>query len=135
LLDVLGKIRENILHFYEGFYDVEINIICPNIHLDSGTSTTVALIINELLQNSFKHGFTAEKKGTITILAAYEDSTYIISVIDDGAGFSQNPAKQFGAGFGSSIIIGFVEDKLEGKWEVHSGDYGTQFTFKFCSKY
>ncbi|MDR3279765.1 MAG: sensor histidine kinase [Synergistaceae bacterium] len=135
LLDVLGKLRENVLHFHEGFYDVEIKIICPHIYLDSGTSMTVALIVNELLQNSFKHGFAAKKRGTITILGACEGNMYIISVTDDGAGLDQNAAKQFGSGFGSSIIIRFVEDKLEGKWEIHSGDYGAQFTFKFRSKH
>lgn len=134
LRSILEHIKENILHLYDGFYQVQINLFCSEIDLDSITASTVALIINELLQNAFKHAFSQEKRGTITISAASEGGTCRISVMDDGAGFQSDVASTFGKGLGSSIIISFVEEKLGGKWKIRSGPNGTQFTFVFAPK-
>ena len=134
LLAILEKVKKNFDSLYANYYDVDIQLFGDDILLDNNYASTVTLIINELWQNSFKHAFQESKKGSITVSVSKEGNTCTISVIDDGEGFDCDRENPFGKGLGTSIIIGFVEDKLGGKWRLESGEKGTQFTFKFALK-
>lgn len=81
---------ELIEHFLEiekiRFPDT-INYVC-NVPQDIADYKTLKLILQPIVENSIKHGFSGkEGVGTITITAKTEGDDLVISVTDDGCGF------------------------------------------------
>ena len=97
--------------------------------MDSDIATSVALVINELLQNSLKYAFTGRESGTIRIIVTYGELYSQIQVIDDGCGFqvSQDSAKHLGL----NIVETLVRDRLHGRLSIQSDSTGTCVTFDF----
>lgn len=62
----------------------------------------VGMIINELISNSIKHGFTSQSKGEISISIS-KSNTFIINYSDNGKGFDLS-AKKESASFGMVLI-------------------------------
>lgn len=132
LLDSMKQLCDNYRTLYQGFYDIEFNVYCDDIQLPSDRMSTVILIVNELIQNSYKHAFAETKKGTITISAVKEIDMMQMVYIDDGNGCAGDVQKIFGSGLGTRLIKAFVEERLNGQWSVESGPEGTQFSFRFA---
>ena len=55
--------RENL----EGHLKLKIDVIGDNFEINSDKATTIALIVNELVENCIKHAFKERDKGHITI--------------------------------------------------------------------
>ncbi|WEG72784.1 sensor histidine kinase [Vagococcus intermedius] len=105
--------------------------IDEKIYLNGDKTVTVALIVNELLQNSFEHGFTKEDSNNSIeiVVSAIDDDTISIIVKDNGRGY--NPKKVNKNSFGLQIVISYVKDKLRGKIKINSNSNGTTTQFYF----
>ncbi|MEM6700603.1 MAG: sensor histidine kinase, partial [Bacteroidota bacterium] len=68
-------------------------------HLDA--ALPIALIINELLTNSFKYAFPNEAKGNIYLDLQHINKTILIGYSDDGIGIPKNKHTQ---GFGTRLV-------------------------------
>ncbi|MEM9887477.1 MAG: histidine kinase dimerization/phosphoacceptor domain -containing protein [Bacteroidota bacterium] len=68
-------------------------------HLDA--ALPIALIINELLTNSFKYAFPNEAKGNVYLDLQQLDKTILIQYSDDGIGIAKNRNTQ---GFGTRLV-------------------------------
>ena len=94
-----------------------------NIIFDMGN--VLALILNELMQNSIKHAFKNRKEGKIEIMAFMKRVDYVeIVYTDNGYGF--DPEKINRDGMGWTIIRSLVKEKLKGHVTVKSGENGTK---------
>ncbi|PJZ64417.1 response regulator [Leptospira wolffii] len=93
-----------------------------------------ALIINELLTNSFKHGFKDKEGGSISIRFSLDDGLYSMEVKDDGNGFKGQifPGKNSGS-LGLSLVDSFVK-LLRGKITLE-GDNGCKALLTFPAKH
>ncbi|HEY5119767.1 MAG TPA: GAF domain-containing protein [Anaerolineales bacterium] len=93
------------------------------ILLPSRPATSLALVINELLQNALEHAFAGRAEGRVRILLGRTPEGTVVEVEDDGVGFSQGaPSSQLGL----DIVHTLVRDDLCGTIEFQSGASGTR---------
>lgn len=130
LLDVIRLIASNIERCFVHCRAIHVDITSEqSICLDSDRTVTIALIVSELLQNSYEHAFGDCLDGKIMVKARFEGGLVTVVVADDGAGFVLEKASQ--KSLGLSIVQSYVKDKLKGKLSIVSGDEGTTVTFTF----
>lgn len=62
--EVLRQIRSNVLQSFEhSEVDIEISMESGDFETDSEIAASVAMVVNELLQNSMKYAFEGKEKG------------------------------------------------------------------------
>ena len=128
--EVIVNIKNNaVRYFAPQYFDLNISLEGDNFKVDSEIATSIALVINELLQNSLKYAFTDRKKGSIRIIVTQGELYSRIQVIDDGCGFMVGAADNDRLGL--SIVQSLVKDKLRGKLTIESGSTGTCVAFDF----
>jgi len=79
--------------------------------LTAERSTTLALVLTEIVANAVEHGI-ADRSGKIFVSAHRDQKTLRIEVVDDGAGL---PEGKVGSGLGTQIVRTLVESELRGK--------------------
>jgi len=89
-------------------------------------SVYIGLIINELFTNAYKYAFD-ERGGTITISLLREGDDVILTVADDGRGFTPAPQD---TSLGLKLIQALVTSQLRGTMET-SSDHGTRCVVRF----
>ncbi len=103
---------------------LQIKLGIAAILLDVDKAISIGLIINELINNSFKHAFPNQDNGTLAIGFEQLNQNYIIEVKDNGKGMihqTDHIAKS--SSFGLKLIQLLVK-KLNAKWQL-SGQNGT----------
>lgn len=129
LMDVIRLIAANIGRcFVHDSVHVDIDAT-ESICLDSDRTVAIALIVSELIHNSYEHAFGDHTKGKITVTATLKDGLVTVVVKDNGEGFSVEEASQ--KSLGLSIVRSYVKDKLMGKLGFVSNQDGTTVTFTF----
>lgn len=130
LSEVIRNIKSNVLRYCAGPHiNVTVTLEGDDFSVDFDVGTSVALIVNELLQNAMKYAFEPDSTGTVRILMTKGDLYSRIQVIDNGRGFNVEDASK--PRLGLSIVQTLVEDKLFGNLDIESGPSGTQVTFDF----
>lgn len=130
---ILSKIKQNadknLVHCNK---NIDIRLTGDSFHVDSDKATSIAIVINELLENSIQHAFVNNQQGTIEIIIKKGIMYSNISVIDNGGGFYVDSVKN--GSLGLEIVKGIVSDKLEGNINIESNCHGTKavFDFKNC---
>lgn len=107
---------------------IQAEIIGDDVSLHSSTASTVALVVNELIQNSMKYAFRDRETGRIWLTVEKGETKSWITVRDDGYGFDQ---KRSGGGLGLRIIDALVKSCLKGELAVESSSQGTVTSFSF----
>ena len=131
--EVIHNIKNNTMRYFTPPHcRVSITLEGGEFKVDSDIATNVALIINELLQNSLKYAFRDAKTGQVRILVTQGELYSQIQVIDDGRGFDVNNTEQNRLGL--SIVQALVKDKLRGTMEIESSPEGTCATFDFKNR-
>ena len=133
LKDVLRTVKNNAVQPYlRSTLKMEIELEGDNLTVESDVATSVAMVVNELLQNSMEHAFAGRENGTIRISLRKGKIYSVIIVQDDGVGF--NPKKISPGSLGLNIAETMVRDKLHGSLKIRSGDSGTKASFDFMNK-
>ncbi|MCF6466264.1 histidine kinase [Clostridium sp. Cult2] len=109
--------------------NIDIKVLGDTFIIDSHYATSIALVVNELIQNSIEHGFKRKKSGYINIKINKRDSLYTISVLDNGEGFDLS--KLTNNSLGLNIVNGIVKEKLGGDFNIDSSHEGTNISFGF----
>ena len=89
------------------------------VRLHTKQSSSLALIVNELISNALKHG-----KGSVDVLLIRENDTARVEVLDDGAGFPEGFDLQAAANHGLQLVAGLTETDLAGELEFSSRPEG-----------
>ncbi len=94
--------------------------------LPGEVATSLAVVLNELMQNAVDHAFPhddddpdAHARGTVTVRLARSDEDIVIEVIDDGAGLPEDFSLEGAKGLGLSIVQALVTGELGGTIEMH----------------
>lgn len=129
LKNLLTKLTDN-LHNYMLTLQPTISIVIEGdtVKLPANTASTVALIVNELIQNSLKYAFFGRKSGEIHIVIQRGDAFSTLIVSDNGCGYDLNAAP-VGTGLGMRLIRSLVESSLHGTLEVETDMRGTSTKF------
>ncbi|MGY3779508.1 sensor histidine kinase [Isobaculum melis] len=131
LKTVLESVVYNIQRCFSERQQITImNDVSPEIVIDSDRTVAIALIVNELLQNSYDHAFENDQVGLIQLTAKKDEKVITISVIDNGTGFDVK--KVATTSLGLQIVNSYVKDKLRGKIKIKSNrEIGTSTCFSF----
>ncbi|EKZ0228249.1 sensor histidine kinase [Listeria monocytogenes] len=142
--ELLSKQMEDGINLYMVIETVAYNIErcctdCPKvavrmdidkrIYLDSDRTVALALVMNELLQNSYDHAFHPNESGEILLQIKEEKNIIHAEVTDNGHGF--NVRKVSEKSLGLSIVKSYIKDKLRGKVTIESNEHGTKTMFDF----
>lgn len=131
--EVIRDIKNNVVRYYASHdFNIAVTVEGDDFMVDSDIAASVALIINELLQNSLKYAFPTSHSGTVRILVTHGELYSRIQVIDNGCGFSMDNLVENRLGL--SIVKSLVEDKLFGTLELESDPGGTRCTFDFRNR-
>lgn len=67
--------------------NVVVHVDAEHVYLDIDRALPCALIINELVSNSIRHGFPGERGGEVRIVVTQTESALNLEVSDNGIGF------------------------------------------------
>ncbi len=128
--EVIVNIKNNTVRYFASpHFNVSILLEGDDFHVDSDIATSVALIINELLQNSLQYAFQETDTGLVRIVVTHGELYSQIEVIDNGSGFDIESVPQNRLGL--SIVSTLVKDKLGGNLTIETSPEGTSVTFNF----
>jgi two-component sensor histidine kinase len=115
---------------------VRLGLEIASLRMPVERATPLALLVTELVTNSFKHAFPDNRYGTITVkLVTVEDGMAVLSVADDGVGLPESAGSdptemaEKGLGLGAKITQAFAR-QLGGELSI-SGPPGTTVTLTF----
>lgn len=118
----------NIAQSYQAGRNIEIEQLIEDIEIDIKTAIPLALIINELITNSFKHAFSDQQLGKITIgLMQMENDFLKCWISDTGIGMKEEIVQN--GGMGMDIVTSLTE-QIDGKLTYEKSN-GSNFTLIF----
>ncbi len=128
--DYLPDLVKELTRIFPGQEHVEIYIDTADIVMDTGILSTLGIILNELVTNSFKYAFPGGKDGKIDIsVQTAEQQKAEILYRDDGIGTPQTVINGENWGLGMLLINSMVK-QLKGSVELKN-DAGTVCHIKF----
>ncbi len=101
---------------------VSITVEGEPVVLPSRPATSLALVINELLQNALEHAFPGRAEGSVRILLSRSAEGIIVEVADAGVGLAGEAPKSLGL----EIVRTLVCDDLCGTLDFQSSGEGTR---------
>lgn len=121
------QLVEELVEYMSSTIRKENIVIVQNVELfeiSTKDAITLALLLVELMTNSVKHAFSAEKQGKIEISAHKSDYFVILDYKDNGQGFDKENITDEDDKVGLSIIDAFImqldaEAHVETKNEFH----------------
>lgn len=126
-----GEVVSPILDTAEssGEVPIRIRLIGEGPVLSASRASSLAVVLNELVQNAVEHGYPdGSSGGTITVELVYSATRLTLRVYDDGVGLPPDFDLDRQAGVGLTIINTLVQGELGGELRVRpasSGQAGT----------
>lgn len=137
IIDVLKNVKDKILQIV-GAASPSINVIVEgdDVLVTADIATDLAMIANELIQNSFKYAFAGRDSGIIKITIKEGALYSVMRVADNGIGIKdesmESAKKEPGkTGLGFQISKSLVRGKLKGSFRINSSDEGTTIDIEF----
>lgn len=128
--EMFSKILKNSIRASIGEnLDLKTSISGDDFKINSDKSTSIALIANELVQNSITHGFMGKTSGQIDITVKHGKFKSKVTIADNGVGFRTKDFKN--ESLGLQIVKSLVKEKLFGNLEIESSKQGTIISFDF----
>ena len=126
----IGDLLETIRNTIGSNQDVNVNTDIDSIELDIKQAVPFALLINEVVTNSFKHAFGSENENkTITVRITEEHWHVQAHLSDNGKGLLNDLDPEMSETLGMSLIDNFAQ-QLEAEWDMGS-DNGTYVNLEF----
>ena len=113
--------------------EIYTKVTGDDIKLTETTASTVALIVNELVQNSLKYAFMGRTQGLIQMKIEKGSRYSWITVRDDGCGFDNKKVSRTNSGLGLQLISSLVQSSLKGELFIETGENGTSVRFSFTT--
>ncbi len=133
LCEYLNRLSQLLLSAYrERDGRVTLRLVLPPEKHYIGLEKAIpcGLAVNELVSNSFKHAFPAERQGEITVaLEAIAEGEIVLTIGDDGvglpSGFDITAVKSLGL-----QLVPLLVEQLHGNLAV-AGGKGSRFSLRF----
>jgi len=91
-----------------------VSVTGEDVYLNSHQATSLALVVNELLQNAIEHAFPDRTEGRVEIRLAQRDGGLVLEVQDDGRGLPPGFEPTAGDDLGLKIVHALVTEDLGG---------------------
>ncbi|HUW40564.1 MAG TPA: histidine kinase dimerization/phosphoacceptor domain -containing protein [Rectinemataceae bacterium] len=113
-----GEFIDYLAGMYDGtVHGVSWSVEAPQVTLDLDEAIPVALIVNELVSNCFKHAFPSDRGGRVRIALEPRGENWLLTVSDDGRGFSASRSGTARTGIGTELV-GALAAQLKGNVEM-----------------
>ena len=126
--DYLSSLVNEIVYSFPNRDKVKITKNIDDCILNARVLFPLGIIVNELMTNSMKYGFSGRDSGEIGVSLSLNGDTATSVIEDNGTGIpeSVNPRK---AGFGLQLVY-MLTEQIHGKIRVE-GENGTRFILEF----
>lgn len=106
---------------------ITLQIKMEEVYFDIQTAIPLGLIINELVNNAYKHAFVTKSSGCITIQLIPKGDLYELSISDNGVGTTQknNAKKTLGLQLVEELVF-----QIDGKLLIENNN-GMQYSIEF----
>lgn len=127
-MEYLQKLSEQLRRFAPQ-KNLQIDIDTRETYLEVDTLIYLGIILNELIINSLKYGFTEEISNPTIAIELWEDSDcYILTYKENGVGINK---EKYESSFGMELI-NTVAEQLNGNVEIINNKlWRTIFKFRF----
>ena len=118
---IFGEVVRPILAMAEagGVAPVQLRLLGDGPVLPTTTASSLAVVVNELVQNAVEHGFPhGSEGGTVAVELVYTADEFTINVHDDGVGLPDGFDIGQQPGLGLTIINTLVQGELGGRLTV-----------------
>lgn len=109
--------------------NIEVNISSDSFAINVTQAVPCALILNELISNSYKHAFKKKETGLIDISVHQKNGDVEFCVRDNGMGIPEAFLREDGTSLGLTIVRTLIR-QVEGTFEIKN-DVGTTARFRF----
>ncbi len=120
----LEDIIKVVLKNFE-FSDIKVERELEDIFIPYAKATSVSMIINELITNSYKYAFKDRKDKQISISCKYVRNQILLKVTDNGIGLPEGFDINHIYSIGYAIIRSVVQIDLKGTLKIESSEKGT----------
>jgi ribose transport system ATP-binding protein len=114
------ELINSIVKFINFGDKIEVKLDLADIFIPYSKASSIALIINELINNSIKHAFDFNSNGIINIVCGRMDTSLLLKVTDNGVGFPENFNSSDLDSLGITIINSIVAKKFCGELEFYN---------------
>jgi two-component sensor histidine kinase len=101
---------------------ITLDISGAPIMIPSKEATSLALVVNELIQNALQHGLTDETKGKLFIGITQTNGLVSVLVQNDGSGLSSDFDIDHNSNLGLTIVQTLVRNELKGHFTLENKD-------------
>ncbi len=129
--EYLNQIIDHISDSYNSIKHIKIIKGITEMDVDISAAIPLALIVNELITNAYKHAFTNKKEGTIEVSLLENNKQVFLIIKDNGHGFDKTIVPK--NSIGMDILGGLIE-QINGTCNLTSNEKGTQFKISFSKK-
>ena len=129
--DYLDQIIKHISSSYSSIKNVRIEKEIKDVNIDISTAVSLALIVNELITNAYKHAFNMIKEGVVEISLFENNKQVFLTIKDNGSGFDKTVVSK--NSIGMDILNGLVE-QISGTYQLTSSEKGTLYKISFSKK-
>lgn len=131
--DILTNLVQNTIYYNSNpSTNIKVEITGDNFNIDSDKATSIALAVNELVQNCMEYAFLGQEEGNIKIHINKNELYSQIIVEDDGIGFDTE--EEVPGSLGLNIVKGLVKEKLDGSMKITSSSQGTRVDIEIINK-
>lgn len=122
LRQLLDRVSQNLTHaMSQPALRLSVTVGGDDVYLNSRQATSLALAVNELLQNAVEHAFPERPAGHVEIRLAQRDAGLILEVQDDGRGIPAGFDPLTGDELGLKIVHALVTEDLGGTLTFAAG--------------
>ncbi len=108
---------------------IELNFDLQEIKLNVNQAVPLAIIINEVITNAYKHAFKISEKGEIDIVMVQLNGEVMVRIRDNGVGLPESFDIDYTTSLGMTLINTLAK-QIDGKVLLQSGN-GTSFQITF----
>lgn len=129
--EYIQNLIDNIIKTHEVSH-IKYELFVDEVEFNIESAIPLGLIINELINNSFKHAFPMKKPGRISIsLKSEDEKSFKLIIFDNGIGFDVDEKKQGSIGVD---IVKLLVEQMAGKIKISSNNEGVECIILFDIK-
>jgi two-component system, sensor histidine kinase PdtaS len=121
LYQLIEKIGNTLVTESRHDQKIQISYSGAQVQIKSNKAVTVALVVNELIQNCVKHAFKSRKQGEIKVVILQNENQIEVQVLDNGEGYSPKSKPSLGL----DIVKMLIEHDLSGQFSIDQVSEGT----------
>ncbi|MGM0900623.1 MAG: sensor histidine kinase [Bacillota bacterium] len=121
LYQLIEKIGNTLVTESRHDQTIQISYSGDQVQIKSNKAVTVALVVNELIQNCVKHAFKRRNHGEIKVAILQNENQIEVQVLDNGEGYSPKSKPSLGL----DIVKMLIEHDLSGQFRIEQVSEGT----------